>query len=455
MIPPAIAKAMTDPQKTIRSEFSLKGVGLHTGNAAEARFKPAPQDHGISFVRTDLPGRPVVKVGPDSILGEAPLPRCTTIGRQPALIHTVEHMMSVLCGLGIDNLIVEINNNELPGLDGSGLEYLKALKAVGVLEQKAARQYFDVKEPVGVCRDGASIFVVPDPEFKISYVLDYPNPFLRSQFFSTTVTGEIFEREIAPCRTFCLEEEAKRLQSSQLGLGANYQNTLVVGEKGVINNQVRFPDEFARHKVLDFIGDLYLLGKPIRGQVFAVKSGHTLNIALLKKLSSGQPSVPTEPAAPFVPQIPGDSVRALTIEQIMQILPHRYPFLLVDRVTEMEKGKRAVGIKNVTINDNFFEGHFPSRPIMPGVLMVEALAQLGGIVVLTDEKHRGQLALFMGADSVKFRKLVVPGDQLVLDVSVVRDRSRTAVIHGEARVNGEIVTEADILVSFTDNTFLN
>ena len=221
---------------------------------------------------------------------------------------------------------------------------------------------------------------------------------------------------------------------------------------GVIKNKVRFANEFARHKVLDLIGDLFLLGKQIRGQVFAIKSGHTLNLQLLKKISK---QAGADENRSFLPTYRLGNEKALDVNQIMKILPHRYPFLMIDRIAELEKGKRAIGIKNVTVTDNFFEGHFPTRPIMPGVLMVEALAQTAGVVALTHENHHNQLALFMGADNVKFRKMVCPGDQLTLQVEVVRDRSRTAVFRGQAKVNGEVVTEADILISFTDSSFLD
>jgi len=232
-----------------------------------------------------------------------------------------------------------------------------------------------------------------------------------------------------------------------LGKGADYTNTLIVGEKGVINNTLRYDDEFARHKVLDFIGDLFLLGGPIKGHVFAVKSGHSLNLGLLKKIYQQQKKNEDHQK---IMSDNFDSAKSMDIHQIMKILPHRYPFLLVDRVVKIEKGKMAVGIKNVTITDNFFQGHFPSKPIMPGVLIIEALAQTAGMAVLTTDQHRGKVAFFMGADKVKFRKMVVPGDQLFLETEVIRDRLKTASIRGTAKVNGEVVAEAEMLFSFTD-----
>lgn len=442
---------MSEKQRTIKKELSLKGVGLHTGSEVTIRLKPAEENAGITFIRVDVPGRPAIKALLENVLTEGGLPRCTSIGKDNVAIHTVEHFLGALFGLGIDNAIVEIDGNELPGLDGSGIEFLKAIKEAGVIEQSASKEYIDIKESIGVNDEEASILIVPDKEFKISYTLDYDHPFLNSQFFSATINSGTFEKEIALCRTFCLEKEANELRTGGLGKGANYENTLVVGNQGVIQNQVRFPDEFARHKVLDFIGDLYLLGKPIRGHVFAIKSGHSLNIELLKRIVKQQKDYEKKD---IVSSHEFADQKELDIHQIMKILPHRHPFLFVDRVIELEKGKRAVGIKNVTINDNFFQGHFPSRPVMPGVLMVEAMAQVGGIMVLTNEAHHGKVALFMATDNVKFRKLVEPGDQLLLEVQIERDRPRTALIRGQAKVAGEIVAEADILFSFTDISFL-
>jgi UDP-3-O-[3-hydroxymyristoyl] N-acetylglucosamine deacetylase/3-hydroxyacyl-[acyl-carrier-protein] dehydratase len=443
---------LNSKQRTIKEAISLSGVGLHTGNTVNVTLKPLPENSGILFKRIDLPGSAPIKPTVDNIIAESKVLRCTTIKNGDVQIYTVEHLMSALAGLGIDNLLVEMDNTELPGLDGSGIEFLQALKKSGIVDQNAEKEYIDIQEPICVNNNGSSILIVPDQELKISYSLSYRHPYLGSQFFSTVVNSETYEKEIAPCRTFCLEEETRELRLSGLGKGANNHNTLVVGQHGVIDNEVRFPDEFARHKVLDVIGDLYLLGKPIRGNIFAVKSGHSLNIALLKKIYQKQEVYKKRN---FTPAYHLGEHKELDVHQIMQIIPHRYPFLFVDRIIELEKGKRAVGIKNVTINDQFFNGHFPTRPVMPGVLMVEALAQVGGIILLTSGHHHGKLALFMAADNVKFRKLVLPGDQLILEVDLVRDRGKTALLHGKARVGEEIVAEADILVAFTDANFLD
>lgn len=436
-------------QKTIKQETEVSGVGLHTGSRTTLRFKPAAVNSGLLFIRTDLPGAPNFRVAPENIFMRPDIQRCTSISNNGAIIYTVEHLMSVLCGLGITNLIMEINGNEIPGLDGSGRDFLAVLHKAGIVEQAEEAAVYKIVEPIGVAHQDKSIYIFPSEELKISYVLDYPPPLMRSQFFSIVLTQESFERELASCRTFCLESEAQELQRQGLGKGATYENTLVVGENGVINNTLRFPNEFARHKILDLIGDLYLLGMPIVGHIVAVKSGHGLNMQILKKIVEQRKRFSGR-----IQQTPIKCQPEIDIQGIMKILPHRYPFLLVDRIVELEKGKRAVGIKNVTINDSFFEGHFPTRPIMPGVLMVEAMAQTAGLAVLTNEEHHGKVAFFLAADKVKFRKVVVPGDQLVMETDVVRDRSKTAQIHAVAKVEGEIVAEADMIFSFTETSYL-
>lgn len=443
---------MSDKQHTIGKEFSLSGRGLHSGLEVKIVVKPAPENAGITFIRVDLPERTAIKVGGDTIRLDSGVPRCTTIGVGNVFIHTVEHLMSALSGLRIDNLIVEIDQKEIPFLDGSSLEFVKAIKNAGIVEQNAPREWIEIKEPVLVNRNDASIIALPHPSFKVSYLLDYPHPILRSQYFALDLTRENFEKEIAPCRTFCLAEEGQELKKNNLALGATYENTLVVGENGIINNTLRFADEFTRHKVLDMIGDFYLLGKPIRGAISATKSGHTLNLELLKKIHQQN-----EKAAKnsFLPDCSLCDHTELDVGQIMKILPHRYPFLFVDRVVHLERGKKIVGIKNVTMNENFFTGHFPTRPIMPGVLMVEALAQVGGILVLTNPDHRGKVALFMAVDKVKFRKLVVPGEQLTLEVELIRERSKTAQFKGVAKVGDEVAAEAEFMVSFIAADFLN
>ncbi len=442
---------MSEKQRTVARDVEMEGIGLHTGHKVRMTVKTSEADRGIDFVRTDLSHRPVIRAQTSNVLLDKSLPRCTSIGVRDAEIHTVEHLMAAFYGLGIDNAVVEINGDEVPGLDGSSLDFLSAFKKAGVRELDRDKRYFAVKEPIWAEKNGASISVQPADDFKISYILDYDHPFLKTQFFSLEPSAELFEKEIAPSRTFCLDKEAEELRKNGLGLGANYQNTLVITPDGVKDNVLRYENEFARHKILDFIGDLYLFGQPILGHVVAVKSGHRLNRMLLTRIAEQQEKYSAREAVKTQVSL---SDPKLDIDGIMRVLPHRFPFLFVDRIIELEKGKRVVGIKNVTINDYFFKGHFPTRPVMPGVIMVEAMAQAGGIAVLTDEKNDGKLAFFMGANNVKFRKIVHPGDQLVLEAEVMRNKSRIAQIQARAKVEGQVVAEAEMTFSFTDASFL-
>ena len=438
---------MSEPQKTIANDVFLNGVGIHTGVPASVRVLPAPPDVGVVFVRTDLPHRPAIPVR-SAHVDAARSVRRTTVAKDGVEVQTVEHFMASLWGLGIDNVYVEVAGPELPGLDGSAAPYLRHLRAAGVTEQPAERRYFSLREPVFVEDGESAIGAFPSPNLRISYVLSYPHPLLKAQFVSFAANDGIpFADAIAPARTFCLKEEADRLRAAGLGKGANVENTLIVGEQGIINNTLRFEDEFARHKVLDLLGDLYLLGCPLRAHVLAVKSGHSLNVKLVKKLDQALEqwklgSLQSTTAEVMVgPQ--------LDIMQIQKILSHRYPFLLVDRVIELTE-TRAVGIKCVTINDYFFRGHFPDRPVMPGVLMIEAMAQVGGLIILNKAEHKGKFAYFMSVDKVKFRKPVVPGDVLVIETELGKLRSRTGQVIGKVFVDGKVVCEGEMLFALSD-----
>lgn len=430
-------------QRTVKKEVRVAGVGIHTGKQSKLCFRPAKPDSGINFVRVDLPHKPVISASVSNIVEKYLVQRRTTLGADSAEIHTVEHLLSCLFGLGVDNITIEVEGEEIPALDGAAFSFYNLLTGAGIVELDSPKKTFVVPEPVWLQEGDTFLAAFPEDNFRISYTLSYPEVCL-NQYLDLEVSEETFARELSRCRTFCLESEVRQLRAHGLGQGATEDNTIVVGKNGVVKGSPTFPDEFARHKVLDLIGDLCLLSTSIKGHIVGVKSGHPLNIKLLRQLyqlKQKQTPVASSQAGP------GDIMPPFDIEKIMQILPHRYPFLLVDRVLEFQEGRHIVGVKNVSINEQFFTGHFPGRPVMPGVLIIEAMAQTAGILMLSRVENRGKLAYFMTMDRVKFRQTVVPGDQLLLKVDVVKIKSRTILIHALACVEDKVVAEADLMFS--------
>ncbi|MCM8782535.1 MAG: UDP-3-O-acyl-N-acetylglucosamine deacetylase, partial [Candidatus Omnitrophica bacterium] len=409
-------------QKTIKSEIEIEGVGLNTGKKVRVKFKPSPPNSGINFVRVDLNNKPIINAELANVVPMSKSPHHTSLSSSDVWIQTVEHMLATCSGRGIDNVLIAIDGDELPAMDGSSFPFVEALKKVGVVEQEVQKRYFLIREPLWVENGSSYIVVLPSNEFRISYTLDYDNSFIKSEYLNLNITPSIFEKEIAPARTFCLQKEVDSLLSMGLGKGANYENTLVVSESGVIKNKLRFQDEFVRHKILDLLGDLYLLNFAIKGHIIAVRSGHALNIKLIQKIKSKRERWLEGSIRPVEEiKVSGGE---LDVNVIKRILPHRYPFLFVDRIIMMDS-MHIIGVKNITGNEEFFVGHFPGRPIMPGVLIVETMAQVAGVLMLSKDENYGKLAYFIGIDNVRFRKTVVPGDQLVIEVEVITFKSRT------------------------------
>jgi len=424
-------------QKTIHAELEISGVGLFSGEEVTLKLKPAPPNYGIKFIRTDLADTPVVSASHQFIAkGE----RRTCLKNFQTEVVTVEHLLAAFHGLGIDNVVVETDASEMPSVDGSCGPFVERILEVGIVEHQVPKRVLNVDRVVSVSEGDATTVVVPHNEdLTITYNLDYAVSAIGRQTYTFHLGDTNFGREIAPARTFCLEAEAESFKRQGFGERAGYQNLLVVGDEGVIENTLRFPDEYARHKILDLIGDLALVGAEIHGHIIAYKSGHSLNWQLVREL------------ADFM-KIQDDTLYQsyLDIRQIQRILPHRYPFLLVDRIIEIDGNKRAVGIKNVTINEPFFRGHYPGQPFMPGVLQLEAMAQLAGVLLLRKLENTGKVAFLLSIDKAKLRRPVVPGDQLILEAETRRLKAHSGRVDCRALVNGKVACEAQLNFMLVD-----
>lgn len=430
-------------QRTILRESSIKGKALHTGQEVELIFKPAALDHGIVFRRTDLYGKPEVR---PLIQGVGDLVRNTTITEGSAQIHTVEHVLSALRGLEITNVLIEINGGEPPIADGSARPFVHALMQAEPVDQDKEQPVFVLEEPVCITQGNKSIIALPYDGFKVTCT-SADDRGIHTQHLSLEIHPDTYLAQIAPSRTFTIYEDIEPLIKMGKIQGGSLDSAIVIKGNNILSKEpLRFPDEFVRHKILDIVGDLQLLGMPIKAHIIAVRPGHALNAQLTQKLAE----LYEKKRKPEVQKKPLQSIlleeTELDIRRILQVLPHRYPFLLVDRVIEIRGQESLVAIKNVTINEQFFQGHFPGHPVMPGVLQLEAMAQAAGILLLRHVNAEGQIAFFMSCDKVKFRKAVVPGDQLVIEVKLVKIRGqKLAVAEAECRVGDKVVSSAELM----------
>ena len=427
-------------QRTIAEPASYSGVGLHTGSLTTVTFKPAPPDSGIVFVRTDLEDRPVIPATLDHVVDVS---RGTTIGIGAATVHTIEHAMAAFVGMGIDNVVVEVDADEIPNGDGSAMPALNTILKVGVLEQDRDKLFITVDHPVYYRKDDVTLSILPSDELRVTMTLAYDHKALGTQDASVVINEDTFRNEIAPARTCCFLREVKMLQEAGLIQGGSLESAVVIGDDGILNDELHFPDEFVRHKILDLLGDTYLLGRPLKGHIIGVKCGHEKNVMFSKQIKKVYMSGRPEAGLLDYKVTPRRGAPALDVNKIMKILPHRYPFLLVDRILSFEPMKSVVGIKNVTVNEPFFQGHWPDVPVMPGVLIIEAMAQVSSVLIFGENgEPNGQLAFFTGIEKARFRHTVVPGDQLVIKAEMVHFRHNACKIKATALVDDVVAAEA-------------
>jgi UDP-3-O-[3-hydroxymyristoyl] N-acetylglucosamine deacetylase/3-hydroxyacyl-[acyl-carrier-protein] dehydratase len=463
---------MADKQTTIANAVKLKGQGLHTGYEVEIHFKPAPENHGYKFQRVDLKEKPIIKAIVDNVVDTS---RGTTIEENGIKIHTIEHVMAALKGMKIDNVLIELNGPETPIMDGSSRVYVEEFAKVGIEEQDEDRNYFEIKEKT-VFRDEDNqieLIAYPDEQLSINVLIDYNSKVLGHQYASYAQDMD-FKKEVAPSRTFVFFHELEFLLRNNLIKGGDLENAIVIMEnkvpqeeldriadlfnkprvkvkpEGVLNNvDLNYTNEPARHKLLDMIGDLALIGQPIKGRIIAKKPGHHANTQLAKKILK---DIRKEASKDYIPSFDPNETPLLNINQIKRFLPHRPPFLLVDKILEMNHSS-IVGLKNVTMNEGFFVGHFPNEPIMPGVLQVEAMAQVGGILVLnTVPDPENYVTYFLKIDKVRFKRKVVPGDTVLFRLTLKSPIRRGIVtMSGQAFVGDNIVMEGEMTAQITKN----
>ena len=463
---------MLELQRTIEKPVSMSGIGLHTGTSCTMTFKPAPENFGIRFVRIDLGGNPEIPAIADNVVDVS---RGTTLGIGEAKVHTVEHVLAAVVGLQIDNIIIEIDGIEPPVGDGSSMPYVEQLLNAGFVQQDAPKDYLIIDEQVIFHDEEKQIDIVALPldGYRATVMVDYQNPALGSQHTGLFDLEKEFVTEFAPARTFCFLSEVEQLADLGLIKGGDIDNAVVIvdknadeaelnmlreklnikekvkiGKNGILNNkEVRFRNEPARHKLLDLLGDLALIGAPIKAQILAARPGHRSNVEFAKQIRKLYQQKKLVKKFQFVKK---EGV-VFDINAIQRILPHRYPFLLVDKIIHLDLDKKVIGVKSVTVNEPFFQGHFPGNPIMPGVLIIESMAQTGGILLLNSFPNpEEKLVLFMQINNAKFRRPVVPGDELILEIEMTNKKSKVVAMSGKAYVNNNLVAEADFMAGIVD-----
>ncbi|HKG95430.1 MAG TPA: UDP-3-O-acyl-N-acetylglucosamine deacetylase [Gemmatimonadaceae bacterium] len=419
-------------RRTVARPATVEGVGLHLGRPCTLTFRPARGGDGVVFRRTDLPGSaPIPARAEHAVLTE----RRTQLGEGESSLHTVEHVLAAVAGSELDDLTIDMSGPEPPILDGSAGPFLDALSAAGSCISGGTVEFLELAGPVRVV-DGDSVYEAhPAERLELDVTIDFPHPMIGRQSGRYELTRELFASELARARTFGFVREVEALRAKGLIQGASTDNAVVLDERGVVGGELRWPDEFLRHKAMDCVGDLALAGRRVRARVSAFKPSHRGTVTLVREML----------------RLARKETRVLGIEEIMKVLPHRYPFLLVDRILEIEENKRIVGLKNVTINEPFFQGHFPGHPIMPGVLLIEAMAQVGGMLLMGSlEEPENKVVYFMSLDNVKFRRPVKPGDQVRFELDMTQIRGTVCKMRGVARVDGEVVAEADMAAMVRD-----